>query len=156
MEFFEVETFCTKLAQKSQSQREDQDLASQIVVAKGERGILTEQLALKLLRSFRGLYRGEQLPLCFEFVGILHFSSTYQTDGSDIGCDRLQRNNVLFCCRISLPKSSHGSCFAIAIEGKCQRFQNRAIVFVEDCLAASPMRAYASQASAVSNLQDSA
>ena len=52
MEFFEVETFCTKLAQKSQSQREDQDLASQIVVAKGERGILTEQLALKLLRSF--------------------------------------------------------------------------------------------------------
>ena len=62
MEFFEVETFCTMLAQKSQSQREDQDLASQIVVAKGERGILTEQLALKLLRSFRGLYRGgEQL-----------------------------------------------------------------------------------------------
>ena len=57
MEFFEVETFCTMLAQKSQSQREDQDLASQIVVAKGERGILTEQLALKLLRSFRGLYR---------------------------------------------------------------------------------------------------
>ena len=58
MESFEVETFCTMLAQKSQSQREDQDLASQIVVAKGERGILTEQLALKLLRSFRGLYRG--------------------------------------------------------------------------------------------------
>ena len=55
MEPFEVETFCTMLAQKSQSQREDQDLASQIVVAKGERGILTEQLALKLLRSFRGI-----------------------------------------------------------------------------------------------------
>ena len=53
-----VKPFCTKLAQKSQSQREDQNLASQIVVAKGERGILTEQLALKLLRSFRGLYRG--------------------------------------------------------------------------------------------------
>ena len=58
MESFEVETFCTMFAQMSQSQREDQDLASQIVVAKGERGILTEQLALKLLRSFRGLYRG--------------------------------------------------------------------------------------------------
>ena len=58
MVFLMVKRFCTKLAQKSQSQREDQDLASQIVVAKGERGILTEQLALKLLRGFRGLYRG--------------------------------------------------------------------------------------------------
>ena len=45
------------LGQKSQPQREDQDLASQIVAAKGERGILIEQLALKLLRSRSGLYR---------------------------------------------------------------------------------------------------
>ena len=67
--FLMVKLFCTTLAQKSQSQREDQDLASQIVVAKGERGILTEQLALKLLRSFRGLYRGEQLRIGMDRPG---------------------------------------------------------------------------------------
>ena len=30
----------------------------QIVAAKGERGFMPEQLALKLLRNFRGLYKG--------------------------------------------------------------------------------------------------
>ena len=78
MESFEVETFCTMLAQKSQSQREDQDLASQIVVAKGERGILTEQLALKLLRSFRGIDAGFETSFDYVVLGCLSHGHTFQ------------------------------------------------------------------------------
>ena len=52
-----VEPLC-RSSQKMQSQGEDQEQADSNPAAKSERGIIPEQLALKLLLSFRGLYKG--------------------------------------------------------------------------------------------------